>query len=184
MGARLSSTTPVTVMAVSSRATLWPRFWLEPNSTLKKYRVGAQMTRVARNRIGSLTAELSAWSGLCDEPITAPYSARHTTLAASMARVLAPRSTPCRISSKKRCRSRRMASMTARPRQGARRPAGESSVVVTAILSVAEYDEPLSPLVTKAVPESGAAGRALLAPQPHFRDFFIFLDKHIPFGVY
>ena len=36
MGAKLSSTTAVTVMAVSIRATFWLRLWLEPKTRLKK----------------------------------------------------------------------------------------------------------------------------------------------------
>jgi hypothetical protein len=33
--------------------------WLDPKSTLKKYRVGAHTIKVARKRIGSLAAESS-----------------------------------------------------------------------------------------------------------------------------
>ena len=108
-----------------------------------------------------LAAELSAWSGLCDEPITAPYKARHTTLAASMARILGARPWPSRISSKKRCRARRMASITARPRQAVGRAPGGSSVVVTGFLSVGEYDEPWPSAVTGL----SVRGQARLAPR-------------------
>ena len=88
-------------MAVKISATFWAILWFDPNSTLKKYRVGAQINSVAKNIIGSFKAELIACHKLWLDPITAPYRAKKIRLDTSIARIFSDNRTPSLISLKK-----------------------------------------------------------------------------------
>ena len=88
-GEKATSDMPIIEVPASSTTSVCKTDRFEPKKELKMKSAGIQMTRVSKNRIGSLIKDEAACFKLCWLPIMRPYMPKEMTLKTARLRSLA-----------------------------------------------------------------------------------------------